>query len=224
LAGENKKINLAFSGGATPKMFFDHLGVQQHLTEKKLNWSSIHVFWVDERCVPPDHPDSNYGMTREHLLQKINIPESNIHRIIGESEPAGEARRYSDEILRHVGQENGMPVFDWLFLGIGDDGHTASIFPDRMGLLLSEQVCETARHPSSGQYRITLTGKPIMLANRTTFLVAGKSKSTVIRQIFQGEPEAERYPAGYITAKGRRIEYYLDNEAAAHITTKCHGK
>ncbi|HJZ40394.1 MAG TPA: 6-phosphogluconolactonase [Bacteroidales bacterium] len=224
LSRVQQRIGIAFSGGNTPKVFFKHLAASQKISGELLNWNTIHIFWVDERCVPPDHPDSNYGMTLKHLLQEINIPDSNIHRIWGENNPVREAGRYSEEILRFVVQENGIPVFDWIFLGMGSDGHTASIFPDRLDLMNSVNICEAVKHPSSGQNRITLTGRTIMNANRITFMVTGKSKSKVIRQILEGKPEAEKFPAGLIKQSGGKPEYYFDGEAAIHITSTCHGK
>jgi 6-phosphogluconolactonase len=216
-------ISIAISGGQTPELFFKHLAAGKGVAGELPDWNKIHLFWVDERCVPPDHPDSNFGMTAKNLLMKKLIPDSNIHRIKGENDPVSEARRYSDEIIRYTARENGMPVFDWIFLGIGSDGHTASIFPDRPDLKNSVNICEAVKHPSSGQDRITLTGRTIINAKRITFMVTGKSKSKVIRQILEGEPGSEILPAGFITNSGVKSEYYLDYEAAIHIKSTCHG-
>jgi 6-phosphogluconolactonase len=217
-------ISIAISGGQTPELFFKHLAAGKGITGELPDWNKIHLFWVDERCVPPDHPDSNFGFTAKHLLEKITIPHGNIHRIKGENDPSIEAGRYSDEIHRYTTLGDGIPVFDWIFLGIGSDGHTASIFPDRLDLMNSVNTCEAVKHPSSGQDRITLTGRTIINANRITFMVTGKSKSKVIRQILEGEPGTEKLPAGLITKFAVNSEFYLDEEAAFHIKSTCHGK
>lgn len=218
------RICIAISGGRTPALFFKHLADGKDITGEVPDWKKIHLFWVDERCVPPDHPDSNYGMTAKNLLLKVPIPAGNIHRMKGENDPESEERRYSDEIYRYTARGNGLPVFDWIFLGIGSDGHTASIFPDRPDLMNSVNICKAVKHPLSGQDRITLTGRTIINAIRITFMVTGKSKSKVIRQILEGEPGSEKLPAGHITKFAVNSEFYLDEEAAFHIKSTCHGQ
>jgi 6-phosphogluconolactonase len=219
LARTKKQINIAISGGNTPKAFFERLASNQEIPDKKINWINIHLFWVDERCVPPDHPDSNFGMTYRCLLQKISFAESNIHRIRGENNPSEEAVRYGKEILRYVDLLKGIPIFDWILLGIGDDGHTASIFPNRLELFETKKICETAKHPVTGQYRITITGPTIVHANRISFLATGEAKSKVIRHILHNEPEASQYPASFIKPVQGKLEWYLDDQAAKYINT-----
>jgi 6-phosphogluconolactonase len=145
---------LAVSGGNTPKLLYSILAEKYSLA---VNWKNVHFFWVDERCVPPVNTQSNYGMTKQILFDKINIPERNIHRIRGEDDAAEEAARYTLEILSHTRSKKRLPVFDHIILGMGEDGHTASIFPGNLALVESEKICETAVNPISGQKRITMT-------------------------------------------------------------------
>ncbi len=217
-------INIAFSGGNTPGVFFEQLASDQAKQPSKDLWRKVHFFWVDERCVPPDHADSNYGMTKKRLLDRINISPKNIHRIRGEHEPVSEAIRYGGEIDRNVRKQDGIPVFDWIFLGIGNDGHTASIFPNRMDLISSDQLCAASSHPDTGQFRVTLTGRPLVKGQRITFLVTGESKSVVIRQIISKEPEATNYPAAQIYSLCKNADLYTDKDASVYLNISCRGK
>jgi len=128
----------ALSGGSTPKFVFQMLAKDY---KEKIDWYKIHLFWGDERCVPPQSDESNYGMTKKYLLDYIDIPKKNVHPVDGENNPKQEAIRYSNEIKKIVPLKNGYPKFDLVMLGIGEDGHTASIFPNQMDLLVSDKVC-----------------------------------------------------------------------------------
>jgi 6-phosphogluconolactonase len=223
IAGLNRhreQINLAFSGGTTPELFFRKLAANQENPDKRTDWKRIHIFWVDERCVPPGHRDSNYGMTQDSLLSSLNMDKDQIHRIHGEEDPLKSALRYENEIRDVFQKPTGIPVFDWIFLGMGEDGHTASIFPDRPDLLKSPRLCEVSRHPVSGQSRITLTAKVITNSRRISFLVTGDSKSRVIRQILLREPGADRYPAFHIVPENGDLDWYLDTSAANQLNLK----
>lgn len=209
---------LALSGGNTPIMFFRQLaGWNDEIKTHPINWSRIHFFWVDERCVPPDHPDSNYGMTYENLLSRLKINPDQIHRIRGENDPVAEVQRYTDEIMHTVPLQNGLPVFDRIFLGIGEDGHTASLFPDRPDIRDSNSICEVTTHPVTGQQRISLTYKPINNARRITFLVTGKNKSKIISAIAGNTAMANQYPAYHVRTVHGTMEWYLDKPAAQSI-------
>ena len=149
---EQHDLHIALSGGSTPKTLFAILAQEPYNSSIPCN--RLHFYWGDERCVAPDHADSNYGMTHAILLSQIDIPAENIHRSRGEDNPEDEAKRYSEEITKNVLNS----AFDLIMLGMGDDGHTASIFPHEMHLLENPNVCAVATHPVSGQKRITLTG------------------------------------------------------------------
>jgi len=207
-------ISLALSGGSTPKLLFDHLA--SHYS-RSINWAKVHFFWGDERCVPPDHSESNYKMTFDHLLTKIEIPEENIHRVKGEMEPKLEADRYAAEIKNLVAVEGDLPKFDLVMLGMGEDGHTASIFPLQMHLLQSENICEVSTHPQSGQNRITLTGKVINNAAQVVFLVTGKSKAERMFEILEHQGDWKDYPATYIQPQNGNLMWFLDRTAAGKL-------
>jgi 6-phosphogluconolactonase len=212
-----EQINVALSGGTTPRLFFEKLAANQKNPARATDWSRVHIFWVDERCVPPDNPDSNFGMTWHSLLQILNLPKEQIHRIHGEDDPQKEAIRYENEIRIALHKPAGVPVFDWIFLGMGEDGHTASIFPDRLDLLESSGLCAVAHYSLKDQFRVTITGPVIRNARRISFLVTGAGKSGIIRQIIKAEPEASRYPAFHIKPVNGDMDWYLDSSAANQL-------
>ncbi|MFT4566085.1 MAG: 6-phosphogluconolactonase [Saprospiraceae bacterium] len=203
-------LNIAISGGSTPKLLFSILS---EVYGNKIDWSKIHIYWVDERCVPPADEQSNYRMTHANLLNSIAIPPENVHRIYGEDDPTQEVLRYSNIIRQILPIENGIPVFDIMLLGMGDDGHTASIFPPELHLLESQNICAVGIHPSSGQKRITLTGTIINCARQKHFLVSGANKKDVVSEIFNNSKEAINYPAAYI----KDAIWWFDKAAAAKL-------
>ncbi len=203
-------VSIALSGGSTPKVLF---GLLANNYKDDMDWVKIQFFWGDERCVPTSHEESNYRMTREYLLDHIFVPQRNIHRIHGEENPDNEALRYGRHIQTTVANRDGYPQFDLIILGMGDDGHTASIFPDQMELLSSDDVCRVATHPESGQKRITLTGKVINNAKNVAFLVTGENKKDMVKMILGNHPEASGYPASHIRPVGN-LFWYLDESAA----------
>ena len=205
----SKKFNLALSGGSTPKIIFQELASNY---KTKIDWEGIHLFWSDERCVPPDNAESNYGMTKKYLLDHLNIPVENIHRIKGENDPEVEAIRYSNEIINNIRLKSGLPIFDLIVLGLGEDGHTASIFPNQMRLLQSEKICEVAVHPSTKQKRITLTGKVINNAEVVIFLVTGESKSEILKKILV--EKSKNLPAAQIHPATKNLKFIIDEAAA----------
>jgi len=207
-------LNIALSGGNTPKLLFDLL-VNEY--EDKIPWHFVRLFWVDERCVPPTHPESNFGMTYESLLKNVPIPDNNIFRIIGEADPEKEAKRYQELLKTQLPSSKSVPQFDLILLGMGDDGHTASIFSNNLGLLYSNQFVETSNHPITGQKRITLTGTTINQAEEVVFLINGASKAEVLSKISNHKPEYKNYPASYVHSQDGSAQFYLDKAAAAKI-------
>ncbi|MBK7628206.1 MAG: 6-phosphogluconolactonase [Bacteroidales bacterium] len=211
-ADSGKKFTIALSGGSTPELLFSLLGEQY---ARAVSWKNVHLFWGDERCVAPDSPESNFGMTKRKLIDKIEIPASNIHRIKGEEDPAIEAVRYSDEILSITQRRSALPLFDLVILGLGDDGHTASIFPGNLDLLSSEKICDVATHPVSNQKRITITGRIINNASRVVFLVTGKKKADIVEKIINNRAEALPFPASHIAPAEGLLTWYVDKESAS---------
>ena len=209
-AKEKKFFSVALPGGSTPELLFSLLG--DHFS-KSVPWEFVHFFWGDERCVSPDSPESNYGMTRRKLLEKINIPSSNIHRIRGEDDPEKEASRYSEEISDYTGKRNGLPLFNLVILGLGEDGHTASIFPENKELLNSDKICEVAVHPLTLQKRITLTGRVINNADSVNFLVTGAKKADIVEKIIKKNPIALNFPASFIVPVYGELRWLIDKEA-----------
>lgn len=208
------EVHIALSGGSTPKIVFDELASN---FQEDIDWSEVHLYWGDERCVPPDDAQSNYRMTVTHLLSKIDIPEANIHRIHGERDPSDEADRYATLLTDRLPVKNGIPRFDMVILGMGDDGHTASIFPHEIELWHSARLCEVATHPEIDQKRITLTGQMINNADLITFLVTGKGKADKVKEIIGREEGAEHYPASLVAPTHGKLLWFLDEEAASSL-------
>jgi 6-phosphogluconolactonase len=209
LSQTKEKFTIALSGGSTPKLIFQLLADDY---KTKINWNKIHLFWGDERCVSPDNEDSNFGMTKKNLLDFLNIPEENVYRIKGEADPELEAKRYSEEIKKYVDSKNGLPSFDLFMLGLGEDGHTASIFPDQIYILESKNICEVAVHPLTGQKRITLTDKVINNSSEVIFLVTGENKALMLKKILIEKNKI--YPAEFIAPKDGILVFYVDSDAA----------
>jgi 6-phosphogluconolactonase len=212
---QSQILNIAVSGGSTPKQLFTLLAEDEFRTQ--IPWEVVRFFWVDERCVEPGDPESNFGMTYDALLQYAFVPAQNIFRMKGEDIPVNEANRYASLLWKELPAKNGFPVFDMILLGIGDDGHTASIFPNNMELLESEKSVDVATHPVSGQKRITLTGKTINNADQVIFLITGSNKSRIIRDIVKNSAEAEKYPAAHVGNSNGKAEFFLDISAASEI-------
>lgn len=207
-------FHIALSGGSTPKLLFEYFA--QHYRES-IPWGDVHLWWGDERCVAPDHPESNYLMTKESLLRGVILPPGNVHRIKGEIDPEEEAARYADEMKRTIPMKDGLPVFDLIYLGLGTDGHTASIFPDRMDLLTESNFTAIAIHPESGQKRVSLTGPVINHAAKVAFLVTGESKAERVSEIFEQKDGSELLPASHIHPVHGDLIWYLDRAAAKSL-------
>ncbi len=212
IAIDRDSVYIALSGGSTPKVIFDLLAAE---FRRKIDWGKLKFFWGDDRCVPPDHPDSNYGMTRQHLFDKLPIPESNIYRVKGELPVAEAVADYIEVVDKVVPKKNGLPRFDIMMLGMGDDGHTASIFPYAIDLWESPNLCEEATHPQSGQKRVTMTGNVINNSELTVFLVTGSNKAEKVDEIINGKVGFSQYPAAL--ADGDKLLWMLDKEAAANL-------
>lgn len=208
-------FHLAISGGKTPDLLFTALA-ERNLSESF--WQKVHFWWVDERMVLPTDPESNFGVVNRHLFSKISIPETNIHRIKGENQPGLEAQSYALQIAKELPQFNGLPVFDVILLGMGDDGHTASIFPNQIHLLESKELCAVAEHPVSQQKRVTLTGKVINAALRVSFLVTGSAKAERIKEISDFHEQAKYLPAKYIKPANGKLDWYVDEAAVTLLS------
>ncbi|MCL3780617.1 6-phosphogluconolactonase [Prolixibacteraceae bacterium JC049] len=207
-------FHVALSGGSTPKLLFQ-LIKEDHLD--RFPWERIHFWWGDERMVPPNDDDSNFKWAFELLIRHTNFPMKNLHRILGEMPSDTECLRFAAEMITKMPVENGAPVFDLVILGMGIDGHTASIFPDRLELFKSEEVSALVNHPESGQQRVTLTGLTINNARNIAFLVTGKSKTDRVSEIINNEEVAKNYPASYVKPTHGKLTWWLDKAAAKKI-------
>ncbi|APQ15881.1 6-phosphogluconolactonase [Maribacter hydrothermalis] len=215
-SANKKTYHIALSGGSTPKIVFDVLAEE---FADAIDWNAIHLYWGDERCVDPEDEQSNYRMTKEHLISKVAIPKENIHRIKGENDPKSEAERYSEVLETELPKELGLPQFDMVILGMGDDGHTASIFPHEINLWVSPDNCEVAIHPESGQKRVSLTGRMINNAKTVVFLVTGESKAEKVKIIVDREEGYLEFPASHVAPKTKDLVWFLDAAAAKLLTS-----
>ena len=209
LAGQ-EFATFAVSGGSTPKLMF------QWLAGAKLPWDRVHLFFVDERCVPPADPESNYRMVEETLIKPAHIPLRVIHRIAGELGPEPAAKRYEAEIREFFQLGAGeMPRFDVVHLGLGPDAHTASLFPGSPLIDDREGIAAAVRNaPKPPPDRVTLLPGALLAAKHTLFLVAGGDKAEAVRAVFKGEPDPKKYPAQIASHHGRAVTWFLDEPAA----------
>ncbi len=209
--------HIVLSGGGTPKRWFTLLA--QPPWKEKIDWKNIHFWWGDERCVPPENPESNFGTVNELLFRQINIPKENIHRIKGEAPPQQEAFRYDNEIRQYVPKNSeGTPEFDWVHLGMGDDGHTASLFPGQTDYNNTD-LATVATHPQNGQQRVSLTPFLLAAAKRISYQVTGHNKSELLQKIEVQREKSQKgtlpWPAANIYSNKGETEWYLDTAAAA---------
>ncbi len=207
-----KEVNIALSGGSTPKAIFEVLAKEY---ASSIDWTKLRFFWGDERCVAPNHYDSNFGMTREHLFDHVNIKAVNIFRVKGELEPGEAADDYISVVEENVPLVDGIPQFDIMLLGMGDDGHTASIFPHQANLWNSKNTCELAQHPYSEQFRVTLTGRVINHSKQIFFLVTGANKADKAQEIIKQSGNYMQYPAAWVDMN--KTIWLLDKAAAGKL-------
>jgi 6-phosphogluconolactonase len=207
---------IAISGGSTPKAAFELLADPNQPWRNRMPWGELDLFWVDERCVPPEDAESNYRMTREALLDHVSMRPQQIHRIEGELEPEAAAARYESE-LRNCFRLEGAeyPRFDLVALGLGNDGHTASIFPHTTAVHESYRLVVANHLPQTDADRITLTWPVINHARSVFFLVAGREKAEVLREVFCGPSDPERLPSQLIWPSSGILSLILDKDAAA---------
>ncbi len=209
-----RPVHISLSGGSTPKMLFKLLAEAPYA--EGIQWNNLHFWWGDERCVAPDDAESNYGEANTLLFSKVNLPAENVHRIRGEDEPKTEAERFAKEMAEVIPSENGTPVFDWILLGVGADGHTASLFPGQTDYQ-DQNLSVLASHPESGQIRVSKTAKVLEAAKRISYLVLGAGKVDIVHEINTTPAEQLPYPAAKIQSTTGETEWYLDSDAAAKI-------
>jgi 6-phosphogluconolactonase len=215
------RFSVALSGGSTPGPLFATLAATAYST--RVPWPDVHVFWGDERCVPPDDIESNYGMARELLLGRVPVPASNVHRIRGEDDPPAAAARYESDLRDTFGTPCGPPLstpgkrFDLLLLGLGANGHTASLFPHLQAVRERTKWVMAERMGVQNQWRITLTPPILNQAAEILFLVSGREKAAALRRVLCDARDTDELPAQSIAPEAGRVRWLVDVAAAADL-------
>jgi 6-phosphogluconolactonase len=209
LAGK-PRLAVALSGGTTPAATYARLAMAD--VAERVNWKRIHFFWGDERCVPPDHADSDFRMARETLLDQIPLPPANIHRMRGELDPQEAAALYEQDLRAFFGDL--LPRFDVIWLGLGEDGHTASLFPGTAALHDTAQWAAANWVEKLHSWRLTLTPPVINNAALAVFLVAGPGKAAIVRRVLSGPRQPDDLPAQLIRPTAGQLIWLMDEAAA----------
>ncbi len=209
-----KRFAAAISGGSTPRRLYMLLGSDAY--RDQVDWQRVHLFWVDERCVPKEDEASNFGTAFDTLLSKVGLPGNNIHRMKGEETPDKAARDYEQEIRRFFG-ESERPRFDLIILGMGEDGHTASLFPGTKSLEETVRLAIPVYLEAPKKNRVSLTFPVLNNADQILFLVAGSSKTAVLSEILGDGEKRKLLPAGLINPAHGNITWLIDQEAAGKL-------
>lgn len=212
------RFTAGLPGGSTPRTLFALLGNPPW--SERIDWSRVHVFWGDERCVPPHHPDSNYRLARETLLERVPIPAGHVHRIPGELPPPEAAQRYEQTLRAFFAADDPtlpQPRFDLLLQGLGDDGHTASLFPGTAALSEEARWVVENYVPRLDSWRITLTAPAINAAAHVIFLVSGAGKADALHAVLRGPQRPHDYPAQLIRPRAGQVLWLVDWAAAARL-------
>jgi len=213
-AAAQGRFTIALSGGSTPRLLYQLLASPPLADE--MAWDCWQVFWSDERCVPPDHLDSNYRMAREELLDHVAIPSTNVRRMRGEDDPHEAARAYEAIVLEVF--QSPVPSFDLVLLGIGDDGHTASLFPGSQALQERARLVADNPAPQVGAHRITFTLSLINAAKAVAFLDTDESKAEVLRRVLEPKSGEEDLPASLVRPGQGALHWFLTDRAAKLLT------
>jgi 6-phosphogluconolactonase len=209
------RFTIALSGGTTPPILYTLLGMQPYSSQ--INWQQVYIFWGDERCVSPDNPDSNYYMAQEVLLSKIPIPALQVHRMPADQPDRDAASQaYTAEMQRAFGT-HGIPNFDLIQLGMGPEGHTASLFPHQASLHEAQRLVMPVSVPKPPPDRLTFTPPLLNAARNILFLVTGSEKAEALQAVLEGEYQPEQYPAQIVRPTDGEVVWMLDNAAAAKL-------
>ena len=207
-------FSVGLAGGSTPKRTYELLASEAY--REQLNWSKVHIFFGDERCVPPDHSESNYRMANEALISRVSIPPPNVHRINGLGDAVANASLYEDE-LRTFFNPASWPRFDLVLLGMGDDGHTASLFPGTKALAERQAWVVANWVEKVGAFRITLTAPAINHAANIAFLVTGATKAERLLEVLRGALDPEKLPSQLIQPLDGSLFWLVDKAAAGRL-------
>ncbi|MEE9284263.1 MAG: 6-phosphogluconolactonase [Dehalococcoidia bacterium] len=212
--GARGRFTIALSGGSTPRRLYQILADPPYASRGR--WDRWHVFWSDERCVPPDDPQSNYRMATEALLDRVPIPPSQVRRIRGEDPPDQAARRYEEQLAALFG--HGTPSFDLVLLGLGDDGHTASLFPGSEALDERQRLVVAPWVPHLAAHRLTFSLPLINAARTVVFLVSDGSKADRVKQAIEERVEDPPVPAGLVAPVSGGLHWFLTTDAARQLS------
>jgi 6-phosphogluconolactonase len=215
---QRSQAYVALSGGSTPIRLYRVLASGGYIADP-VDWPRVHVFWSDERCVPPDSPGSNYRLAYDELLSKVPVAADNVHRIRGEIDPADAAQEYEQIVRATVpAGSGGVPRFDLLLLGLGDDGHTASVFPGSP-LLGSpdERLVAAVYVPKLKAHRLTFTPRLLNAAREVLFLVAGAGKAEALAAVLEGDADPAQYPASIVQPDDGHVTWAVDRDAASGL-------
>ncbi|MGA2351062.1 MAG: 6-phosphogluconolactonase [Terracidiphilus sp.] len=217
------RVRIAISGGSTPKAAFEMLADSNQPWRYRMPWDKLDLYWVDERCVPPDNADSNYRMTREALLDHVSLRPDQIHRIEGELEPDAAATRYESELRSSFRIERAeTPRFDLVALGLGEDGHTASLFPHTPAIHETSRLVVPNHVAQRDAWRVTLTWPIINHARSVFFLASGDGKAAILHEVLTGPRDPERLPSQLIWPASGILTFILDKAAAALLPPTNH--
>jgi 6-phosphogluconolactonase len=212
---------VSLSGGSTPNALYELLATEAFA--RRIDWTRVDVFWGDERCVPPDDPASNYRSARERLLDRIPIPTERVHRVRGEDEPVAAAAAYERELRATFATPDGPPRtspgahFDLVLLGLGHDGHTASLFPGTAPVHEPTRWVVAHDVAAASMWRITLTPLVLNAAAEVAFLVAGSEKAGILRRVLEGPRQPNVLPSQAIAPSAGCLRWLLDADAAAEL-------
>ena len=214
---EKGRFNVAISGGHTPERFFELLGCTDE--GRSVEWDKVQVFWVDERCVSPEADASNYGLAAHTFLDKVAIPPENVHRMSGEVSDYDTVVKEYEQTIRNVfnlspGQ---LPCFDLIILGMGDDGHIGSLFPNSAALFDTQDLVSAVYFMDGNYNRITLTHPVICAAKHLVILIGGSEKADILKEVLCGEPDEVKYPVHTLWPILDKVTWLIDEEAAKHI-------
>jgi 6-phosphogluconolactonase len=208
-----KPKSVVLSGGSTPRVLYELLVDPTEPFRDQIAWDETHFFFSDERHVPPDHPESNYRMVNEAMFSRVPLPEQNVHRIPAENPIADAgATAYEDDLRRFFGE--AIPAFDVILLGLGEDGHTASLFPHSPALNETERLVVAPYVDKLNAHRITLTLPVLNNGRSVMFLVTGASKATVFREVISSNKQTNLYPAQAISPTNGAVSWFVDKAAA----------
>jgi 6-phosphogluconolactonase len=215
-AARSERFTVALSGGSTPKSLYSLLASPGY--RERIPWHRVHLFWGDERCVPPHHPESNYRMVQESLLSKIDIPAENVHRMAGEKDPQSAAAEYEQQLKKFFQPSPGtLPRFDLILLGLGEDGHTASLFPGSDALEETEHLVATSYVERLKAHRLTLTLPVLNHAAEVMFLVVGQSKAAIVKSLIGPKPGSPDLPAARVRPYRGRLTWLITQDATGGL-------